>query len=547
MNDKNTNDLVAVFERELAGRLEALQAAWQGPARGTQAALEKIQRIAHDLAGSAGAYGYPAVAEAAILVEETASMVLARLGQSGSHLQERLHQQLNLLGAQLAKPEPQHVPLLSGRIKNGRIHTASQRIVIVDDDVAFSRLLAAQLAQFGFQVDLLDDLTCLPAYLAQTSPDLIVMDVLFPQTKTSGPQTIAMLHAQIKGRIPVVFVSASDTMSSRLGAVRANGQAFFAKPFDAAQLIDTIDRLLGLKQERPAYRVLIVEDAVSLAHLYAVTLEQAGMMACVVSKPLQMLEVMENFRPDLILMDLYMPEVSGVELARVIQQHHAYMGVPLIFLSAERDPAKQLAALGQGGDNFLTKPVAPDELVKVVSTRAHHYQAMRSLMLQDSLTGLLNHSRLLEQLDHELRRAQRVGKPLSVAMIDIDHFKSFNDCWGHVVGDHVILSLARLLRERLRSTDIVGRYGGEEFLVIMPDTDTENACRVIEELRSSFAELPQYADQNVFYTTFSAGVAMSTLRDVDRKVIKMADSALFAAKRAGRNRMQIAAGTDNEI
>lgn len=534
MSHESIDRLGQQFADELPNRLAALQAAWQGPERGTRPAMEKIHRIAHSLVGSAGAYGYAELAEAAALVERTAEELLAQFGQSSTQVQERLHQQLNTLGTQLAKPLRSSAPASS--LRPPRESGDNRHILLVDDDVAYCRLLAAEMFHFGFQVDCIDDLAMLPAYLARTTPDLIVMDVLFPEGPRAGPQAIEMLRPLLSGKIPVIFISATDNLSSRLAAVRARGQAFFAKPFDVTDLIDAIERILGLEQ-KPAYRILIVEDAASLSRLYATTLEGAGMIATVVNKPMEVLEVMESFHPDLILMDIYMPEVSGVELARVVQQHRAYLGVPLVFLSAERDPAKQLAALGQGGDNFLLKPIDPDELIKAVTFRAHHYQAMRSLMLKDSLTGLLNHSRLLEQLDHEMRRAMRLGKTLSLVMIDIDHFKSVNDTWGHPVGDHVILTLARLLRERLRNTDIVGRYGGEEFMVVMPDTDPENAWRVIDALRSSFEKIPQHAGQERFTVTFSAGIAAPAKGELNRSIVEKADAALYEAKRGGRNRV----------
>ena len=263
------------------------------------------------------------------------------------------------------------------------------------------------------------------------------------------------------------------------------------------------------------------------------------MIAQVVSNPLEVLEAMESFHPDLLLMDIYMPEISGVELARIIQQHRSYLGVPIVFLSAERDPLKQLEALGQGGDNFLTKPIEAAELVKAVSIRANHYQTLRSLMLKDSLTGLLNHSRVLEQLDHELRRAARLNQPLSVAMIDIDHFKSVNDTWGHPVGDSVILTLARLLRERLRVSDVVGRYGGEEFMVVMPEAGLEDARRVIDSLRESFARISHRVGDKDFTVSFSAGIAQITPRCVDRSLMEKADQALYQAKSIGKGRLSV--------
>lgn len=530
--------LAAAFAGELPARLKELQHLWQGRERGTQASLQRIGRIAHELSSVGAAHGYVALAEVAALVESSVGAMLENFGHNDSARQHALYQHLNALGAMLVHPH-QNKPLLPPlpEVLNGG--GLVRRIVIVDNDAGFAQALATEMINFGFTVEHRNSLQDLSAYLATTTPDLIVMDMMLPEHK-AGLQVVERM-ARAQGRsVPIIFISAQDSLESRLAAIRAGGHAFFRKPFKVTDLLDMVDHVLGLERRAP-YRVLIVEDAASLAQLYAGTLTGAGMIAEVLTQPMALLSTLDRFCPDLILMDIYMPEVSGVELAQVIQQHRSYLGVPIIFLSAERDPAKQLLALGQGGDNFLTKPVDPDNLVKAVTIRAKHYQSLRALMLKDSLTGLLNHARLLEQLDHEIDRATRRGSPLSVALIDIDHFKMVNDRWGHVVGDNVIVSLARLLRERLRVVDIVGRYGGEEFLVILPDTALTDASHVLEDLRTRFAALHQHAREAVFQVTFSAGlVEFSPARGVDRNIVEQADTALYSAKRAGRNRLCIA-------
>lgn len=161
-------------------------------------------------------------------------------------------------------------------------------------------------------------------------------------------------------------------------------------------------------------------------------------------------------------------------------------------------------------------------------------------MARDSLTGLLNHGKLQEQLDFELTRTLRNRTPLSFAMIDLDHFKSVNDRFGHPVGDRVLKSVAHLLKERLRKTDITGRYGGEEFAVIMPDTPGVDAVMVLDEVRKVFSNLVQHAGATEFNCTFSCGVAEydpkgPPIQDVNKK----ADETLYMAKKLGRNRVEL--------
>ena len=213
------------------------------------------------------------------------------------------------------------------------------------------------------------------------------------------------------------------------------------------------------------------------------------------------------------------------------------MGIPIVFLSAETDPIKQMAAMSRGGDDFLTKPIEPDHLIAAVTSRAQRSRVLRSLMVRDSLTGLLNHTATKEHLDIEMSRAQRNNTQLSFAMIDIDRFKSVNDTYGHAAGDRVIKSLARLLLQRLRKTDIVGRYGGEEFAAILVDTDGPTAMNVLNEIRAHFAQIRHQGEEKPFSVTFSCGLAASPPWIDADALADAADKALYEAKRSGRNQV----------
>jgi diguanylate cyclase (GGDEF)-like protein len=156
-------------------------------------------------------------------------------------------------------------------------------------------------------------------------------------------------------------------------------------------------------------------------------------------------------------------------------------------------------------------------------------------MLRDSLTGLLNHTAFKEHLSREIARVRRQGTPLAVALIDLDHFKTVNDTYGHPTGDRVVKSVARVLQRRLRRTDVIGRYGGEEFAVLFPNTTERQAQRVVDEVRVTFAQVRHQSDSREFQVTFSGGVATCPPYDEAARLTEAADQALYAAKEAGRN------------
>jgi diguanylate cyclase (GGDEF)-like protein len=236
-------------------------------------------------------------------------------------------------------------------------------------------------------------------------------------------------------------------------------------------------------------------------------------------------------------MDMFMPGCTGVDAARVIRQHPEFLSIPIVYLSGDTNIPMQVEALRLGGDHFLTKPFNPVVLNAVVQSKIERYRTLRRAMLRDSLTGLFNHNTSKEKLATALRIAEAEQQPLSVAMIDIDHFKKVNDNYGHQVGDQVIRSMAWFLTQRLRRTDLVGRYGGEEFLLILPSTGADQTVEVLERIRHDFSLIKHPFNETWFNATFSCGVTQLQAGTSATDLIKQADEALYQAKHAGRNRI----------
>ncbi|HTX74394.1 MAG TPA: diguanylate cyclase, partial [Rectinemataceae bacterium] len=322
----------------------------------------------------------------------------------------------------------------------------------------------------------------------------------------------------------------------RLKAVRAGGEAFFQLPVDASRLVDKIDSLFS-EREAPPYHVLIVDDDPEQVAYNAMILQRAGMITSVATEPERVIPLLIDAKPEIMLMDMYMPGCTGPELAALVRQNEAFAGMPIIYLSVERDLEKQIAAIRQGGDEFLEKPIKPDHLIASVALRAGRTRAIRYYMERDPLTGLLNHTNISERLGTEILRARRSGSVLSFAMIDLDRFKDVNEGFGHLTGDRVLRSLGRLLYERLRRTDVVGRYGGEEFAVILPGADGRRAARLIDELRDSFGRLRHRVEDRDFTATFSCGISTYPEFVSAAELGDAAERAVLRAKKEGRNRV----------
>ena len=317
-------------------------------------------------------------------------------------------------------------------------------------------------------------------------------------------------------------------------ALRAGCDFCFADATPQSIILAKIIELCSTEEESP-YRVLVVEDSITASKSIQRTLRQSGIESFAVMNPTAVLTGLRSFQPDLILMDMYMPDCTGVEATRVIRQHAEFLSTPIIYLSGDGDMALQVDALRLGGDHFLTKPVNPVFLNAVVKSKIERYRTLRHSMLHDGLTGLFNHRTVKEKLSTAINATHPINGTLAVAMIDIDHFKMVNDKYGHPIGDEVIRSLAWLLKQRLRKTDLVGRYGGEEFLVIFPGSSAAQGREILDRIRQDFSLIKYAFKDTWFQATFSAGVSHFTFPSSSEALIKAADEALYDAKNGGRN------------
>jgi diguanylate cyclase (GGDEF)-like protein len=522
------------FAESLPQRLAEVSSCWRALAAAPGAATgEAFHRCVHSLRGTGPSFGFHRLGEVtgrlATLMKccKTAETLLEPENRAQV---ERLLLELQEASVLAGEPFAALPNATTIRDKGGL------GVVIVEDDGSLGEDLSLHLRYYGYQTRLFSSPAEALQAILSTPPALVVLDIMFAEGVNAGLDLATQVHRHLGDLVPILIVSVRADFEARLRAVRAGVGAYLVKPVDMAALIEKVDELCGIGDGEP-FRILIVEDSQSLAFFYATILEQAGFLTQVVNDPLTALEKIGDFHPELILMDLYMPGCTGLELAAVIRQQEAYHGIPIVFLSSELSPERQFAAMQSGGDDFLTKPIAATHLVNVCRLRAGRARETQRLITSDSLTGLLNHTSGKERLDAELARARRDDKVISVVMLDIDLFKGINDSYGHPTGDRVIKTLARLLRQRLRASDTLCRYGGEEFLLILPGTPKETAGPLLEQIRQDFSTLRHQYRETYFNATLSAGICDSATEPEATALLDAADAALYRAKRSGRNRV----------
>lgn len=529
-----------LFADQLADTLDELNCLMAG--RGPDVPREMLSQIhvrLHKLVGAGHTFGFPELSVQASALEEM-SKVWLEIGQPAPIDQWEIWlaglRTLKESIAVQADPfefKPLTVPAISRLTARGVV-----RVAMVHSDEAFSLGMCRGLGQFGYIVSSYPDWRSAQDAFLRNPPDIVLMESpAMDGGSDSTRQAVECLATQNDRQVTLIFFSNHVDFAAQLLAAKMGAEAIFLQSVDVAMVAAQIESLVRARERQP-YRVLIVEDDAALAEHFRLTLRAAGMLAEWVSHPNAVLPALQTLRPDVLLMDLYLPECTGEELARTIRYDSAWQSLPIVLMSAESDLLRQTQALHSGADDFLVKPISELQLVVGIRVRAERARKMAELMSQDSLTGLLKHAAIKDRLAQEVDRSRRNGKPVSMAMVDIDLFKHVNDNWGHPMGDEVIQTLGNLLRQRLRRQDSVGRYGGEEFMVVLPECSELDALRLLDDIRERFADIVFRSGEHDFKVTFSAGIAVSAPGREAHEILVAADQALYEAKNGGRNQVR---------
>ena len=540
-----------------------------------RAALTDLRRHFHRLAGAGATYDCGAISDLGRRGEASVAPILeaSRAATETERAAIRM-----LIATVRAEFETQHHKLLAGTFTASEqtawgdpvlhipgepaavpVHKTddvSRRhsVLVVDDDVTVQLRLKALLLHDNMHVRTARTCAEAIAELDALMPDGAIVDLRLPdgpgytvvrelrareQTERSQFGRDDEIERDTQPRAAVVIVSLTDFLDNA-EAIRAGADACFEKPgeSDWEAIVRKLHHLLERKGDE-SQRVLVVEDDAAQSAKVRVVLESAAYQVRVCDAPRHFDAVLSEFKPDLILMDINLPEISGYDLAKYVRQDDQYVTLPIVFLTSENDEKARIDTVRAGGDAHLTKPVKNEVLIANVAARLERARFLKSLLNRDGLTRLLTHTSFMEHAAAVVAQKRRDHTPAALAMLDIDHFKTVNDTYGHQSGDRVLVSLASLLRRHLRRSDIVGRYGGEEFAVLLNDVNEHEATRLLMRLLHEFTSREHRAPSGEgFRVTFSAGVATfdPTVMDLQRW-LEAADATLYAAKRAGRNRV----------
>ncbi len=302
-------------------------------------------------------------------------------------------------------------------------------------------------------------------------------------------------------------------------------------------------------------RILLVDDDDAIRRFMQTALGRTYIYA-EAADGAQALAVAHDVQPDLVICDVEMPNMTGIEFCRVFKSLERFAMTPVIMMTAREGTSLKVASLDLGADDYLVKPVDPLELgarvrsmlrLKVlqdglVAANAHLQdlnEKLKEISITDALTGIYNRGSFDKRLAYEFERARRYKTPLACVLIDVDHFKKVNDSYGHPVGDLLLRELAQLLSSGLRTVDVLARYGGEELAALLPQTTLEDAVLAAERLRRSVEKASFSNGEVTVHCTVSIGVAGFPRPQVNtpEDLVRSTDEALYRAKQKGRNRV----------
>jgi len=361
------------------------------------------------------------------------------------------------------------------------------------------------------------------------------------------------------GRVGMLCEGLVDHLKELPAAQRPSGVTLFSDGLGAVDELLEEHRVPGIRKPVPPSapglartepalsRILIIDDDPYSAGLVDGCLRAAGFVSSCCSDPQQALAVIEAELPDLIILDAVMPGLDGFEVCRRIRKHPALAFTPVIFLTRKGDVEQRVRGLEVGGNDYIGKPVEPQQLVARVRSHLQKLATLQDMAVRDSLTRAFNHKHFKLRVEQELMRTRRYETPFAVALIDADHFRTLNDTWGHAAGDAALVNLANLVAAGVRSSDVVARYGGEEFGLLLIEAGGKEASIVTTRLKERIASepflLPEPGEGVAapkVKVTVSIGIAEACINDSLQSLLTRAEAALGQAKKEGRDRVCLA-------
>ncbi|WP_304466084.1 diguanylate cyclase [Vitiosangium sp. GDMCC 1.1324] len=532
--------LRAEYGTRLGEKLRELTAALEQARAGSAEGLEAAYQLAHKLHGTAGSYGFREVSVAARHLETLLKPARSGQGATDWKALDTARDELARVARSTApRPPPTQDPSATKQKATSAEVEPRGTVLVVDEDATW----LAEVERMGKE-------RCVRVITARGVNEAVTaarkqwLDGALLNVdlggKDGGFAVAERLRAQEALRtLPLAFFGTGGDVTSRLAAILAGASLYLPRPFSAQELTEAVERMSAIRHPEHA-KVLVLDDDPEAVRALGHALSSQNVEVVGLGDPYCLVDALAEHRPDLLLLDVEMPGPSGFAMCRIVRSMPEWQGLPILFLTAHTGVEFRVAAFQAGADDYLAKPVLGEELRARVQSRLERARLARERAERDTLTGLLLRRPFLEAARARLAEAQRSGKPLALALLDVDRFKKVNDTYGHMAGDGVLMRMGRLLASHFRKEDLRCRWGGEEFVVALLGESVEGARDILARTAAEMARLEFEGEKGErFQVTFSAGLAVAPRdgTDVDA-LLRVADERMYRAKARGGNHIE---------
>ncbi|ARV63029.1 transcriptional regulator [Nostocales cyanobacterium HT-58-2] len=454
--------------------------------------LSKAHAQAHKLAGSLGLFGFGYGSRLARQIEELLEA-------------EKLLQQQKLHLSELVVALRRELQLATTNLSSEQLLVDERPLLLViSHDKSLTAELERSAANGGIRSQIVTNPALARKQLANNRPDAVVLD-LCDHTTEDGLRLLAQLNCSTPP-VPVLVIANQNSLLDRVQIARLGGRGCFQKPVASALVLETVTNLLQRSRKAAAKVMIVDDDPLILSAVYSL-LQPWGIKVSPLENPLNFWNTLETKTPDLLVLDVDMPQISGIELCQVVRNDPRSCGLPIIFLTAHTDADTMRRVFAAGADDYVSKPIVGPELVTRILNRLDRTRMLRNMAEIDALTGVANRRQSTQEFNQLLSLAHRHNQPLCFTLLKIDHLQQINQQYGHDVGDEVLSRFGGLLRRNFQS-EICCHWSGAEFVIAMYGVTHKDAKQWIAEIIENLSKEKFLAPGgNQFEISCSAGIS----------------------------------------
>ncbi|MEM8844081.1 MAG: diguanylate cyclase [Pseudomonadota bacterium] len=511
-----------------------------GSSKELASVLIEFKNECHKLAGSSGSHGFDEIYKSSKKIEKQLDQVIEQEShweEVQGHISQQFNALLTLLRNRISEYDiPQYENEQIDRSENYHLSHRGLPIYLVSERETELTLLSNMLRNRGFLIYSFTNIEQAKLKSKAIMPAIIVLDIDNAH-QLIDEKDIKKVFSPVNQEPPeLVVISRMDDLDIRINASWCGVDALFASPINSHNFISTLDVMLELKQLKQG-RILFADDDTERVNCISNILKEQNIKCLTVNQVSHIIDALFDYKPDLILISLDLCDSEYGNVAKMIRSHEYYFNVPVICLLAQEDHNIKSKLLGSGVDDCITQDELNADNLIALKQKIIRFRRANHLIIMDSLTGTLSRDAFVDRASEEISLAKRRNENICLAMIDVDHFKKINDTYGHATGDHVLRHLSDYLNNRLRRSDVVGRYGGDEFLVLLPDTNLDSAYLVLDMVRENL--ITQNISTSNAEVCVSISLGLVSVRPKDavniETLIIEADKKLYEAKISGRN------------